>query len=330
MCLIDLHNIEGLEYLKTLDDGSIQLFLLDLPYGCTDNNWDIKLNLDEMWRLIKIKLKPGGLVVCFGTAKFCNELYNSNKSWFKYDLIWVKSSAQGFLLSNKAPLRKHELIYVFGNSSGDDYCREYNKVNREYAKQYKEELQKQKITLTTIEKFIGNYGFSHFMGYNAQQFGLPTENNYNKVSIKYNIINKPFYLSYEELKKRSQTQALNVYNHGVILGDLINTKRGKRCTNYGDVIDKKYIKTGRYPNSILEYKHDNEHYHPTQKPIKLLEKLVCMYSNINDVVCDFTMGSGSVAIACLNTNRHFKGCELDKDIFKIAVDRVEEHKNNIL
>lgn len=328
MCIIDLHNIEGLEYLKTLDDGSIQLFLLDLPYGCTDNNWDIKLNLNDMWCLIKIKLKPGGLVVCFGTAKFCNELYNTNKSWFKYDLIWVKSAAQGFLLSNKAPLRKHELIYVFANGSGDDYCREYNKVNREYAKQYKEELQKQKITLKTIEKLIGSYGFTHFMGYNGQQFGLPTENNYNKVSIKYNIINKPFYLSYEELKKRSQTQAL--YNHGVIRGKLLNLNRSERHTNYGNLTDRKYEKTGTFPNSILQYKQDDVKYHSTQKPVQLLEKLVCMYSNINDVVCDFTMGSGSVAIACLNTNRNFKGCELDKDIFKIAVDRVEEHKKNIL
>ena len=72
----------------------------------------------------------------------------------------------------------------------------------------------------------------------------------------------------------------------------------------------------------MKYKHDKEKLHPTQKPIELLEWLVKTYSNEGDTVLDFTMGSGSTGIACVNTNRKFIGVELDKDIFKIAEDRL--------
>ena len=64
--------------------------------------------------------------------------------------------------------------------------------------------------------------------------------------------------------------------------------------------------------------------HPTQKPIKLFEWLIKMYSNENDVVLDPTMGSGSTGISCINTNRNFIGIELDKKYFKIFKNRIEK------
>ena len=64
--------------------------------------------------------------------------------------------------------------------------------------------------------------------------------------------------------------------------------------------------------------------HPTQKPVKLLEYLIKTYSNENDTILDNTMGSGSTAIACLNTNRNFIGFELDEEYFDIALKRIEE------
>lgn len=63
--------------------------------------------------------------------------------------------------------------------------------------------------------------------------------------------------------------------------------------------------------------------HPTQKPVKLLEYLIKTYTNENEVVLDFTMGSGSTGVACLNTNRRFIGIELDEKYFNIAVDRIK-------
>jgi site-specific DNA-methyltransferase (adenine-specific) len=75
--------------------------------------------------------------------------------------------------------------------------------------------------------------------------------------------------------------------------------------------------------------------HPTQKPIDLMEYLVKTYTNENEneLILDFTMGSGSTGVACINRNRRFIGIELDKNYFNIAKERMEnavnENKINI-
>lgn len=63
--------------------------------------------------------------------------------------------------------------------------------------------------------------------------------------------------------------------------------------------------------------------HPTQKPVALLEYLIKTYTNENELVLDFTMGSGSTGVACMNTNRRFVGIELDENYFNIAKNRIE-------
>ena len=65
-------------------------------------------------------------------------------------------------------------------------------------------------------------------------------------------------------------------------------------------------------------------FHPTQNPIGLLEYLIKTYTNENDTVLDFTMGSGSTGVACKNLNRNFIGIELDTDYFNIAKKRIDE------
>ena len=66
-------------------------------------------------------------------------------------------------------------------------------------------------------------------------------------------------------------------------------------------------------------------FHPTQKPTDLLEYLIKTYTNENEIVLDFTMGSGSTGVACLNTNRKFIGIELEENYFNIAVNRIFEN-----
>jgi site-specific DNA-methyltransferase (adenine-specific) len=68
---------------------------------------------------------------------------------------------------------------------------------------------------------------------------------------------------------------------------------------------------------------NNKTLHPTQKPIQLLEWLIKSYSNEDDNVLDFTMGSGSTGVACVNTNRNFIGIELNDEYFKIAEERIK-------
>ena len=81
---------------------------------------------------------------------------------------------------------------------------------------------------------------------------------------------------------------------------------------------------GKFKSNILKYKKDYNGYHPTQKPILLLEDLIKTFSNENDLVVDLTMGSGSTGVACLNTNRKFIGIEKDPEYFKIAEKRINE------
>ena len=94
----------------------------------------------------------------------------------------------------------------------------------------------------------------------------------------------------------------------------------------GEIVKRKYSNPeGLYnPKSILEISNANQKgkVHPTQKPVALMEYLIKTYTNENETVLDFTMGSGSTGVACKNTNRNFIGIEMDENYFEIATNRI--------
>jgi len=89
--------------------------------------------------------------------------------------------------------------------------------------------------------------------------------------------------------------------------------------------DSVQTKTG-YPNSILQFSKGgrSERLHPTQKPVALMEYLIKTYTNEGETVLDFTMGSGTTGVACVNLNRNFIGIELDGYYYEIAKYRVDQ------
>lgn len=94
-------------------------------------------------------------------------------------------------------------------------------------------------------------------------------------------------------------------------------------------LNKDYIQEFQnYPKSILEINKENYNIHPTQKPVELFEYLVRTYTNENELVLDNCMGSGTTAIACINSNRNFMGFEKNDKYFKLANERIKEHINN--
>jgi len=94
---------------------------------------------------------------------------------------------------------------------------------------------------------------------------------------------------------------------------------------------EKYVQQyTNYPTQIIEFANEGRTIHPTQKPVELLEYLIKTYTTENETVLDFTMGSGSTGVACVNTNRNFIGIELDDTYFKIAKKRVEDAKNKVV
>jgi len=96
-------------------------------------------------------------------------------------------------------------------------------------------------------------------------------------------------------------------------------------TNYKGGLNKIVTinnKGDRHPRTVQFFKRDKEKFHPTQKPIALLEYMIKTYTNPNDLVLDFTMGSGSTGVACRNIGRRFIGIELDENYYDIACDRI--------
>ena len=126
-----------------------------------------------------------------------------------------------------------------------------------------------------------------------------------------------------QLEKREFT------GKGEVVGNIKNSRTHKNQT-YKHRED--YDCTKRYPRSVLKIQRDIEKggkSHPTQKPVALFEYLIRTYTNEDDTVLDNCAGSGTTAIACLNTNRNAILIEKDESYYKVALDRFNRHKQQL-
>ena len=118
-----------------------------------------------------------------------------------------------------------------------------------------------------------------------------------------------------QMTKGEPYKIIRQYNDNEIFGKT-GTKNGYITKNEGK----------RYPTSILYFKRElKERYHPTQKPVALFEYLIKTYTNEGETVLDNCIGSGTTAIACINTNRNYIGFELNKEYYEIAKNRINKH-----
>lgn len=142
---------------------------------------------------------------------------------------------------------------------------------------------------------------------------------YNFASVKY----QPF-KSHEIVSIFSKSS--HYYQPQMTEGKPYTQKQGRKGEVYGGDNGKDIVTVNngeRYPLSVQKFIRGSDvGDHPTQKPVALLEYLIKTYTDENETVLDFTMGSGSTGVACVNTNRKFIGFELDPDYFKIAQDRI--------
>lgn len=119
-------------------------------------------------------------------------------------------------------------------------------------------------------------------------------------------------------------------NHKMFFDDKENEIQYKEIMNQ-EVNLKQNKQDGlKYPSTVQFFKclSRGVNIHPTQKPVELLEYLIRTYTNEGEIVLDNCMGSGSTAIACINTNRQYIGFEKDNKYYDIAVNRIKEHKFN--
>jgi site-specific DNA-methyltransferase (adenine-specific) len=233
-----IYGLDCLEGMSLLPERSIDLILTDLPYGKTGDAWDTIIDLEHLWRHFKRIIQTKAAIVLTAQCPFDKVLGLSNKAWLKYEWIWEKSRASGFLDAKRAPLKAHENVLVF----------------------------------------------------------------YKK---------------------------LPVYHPQFTKGKPYVSIKGERYeSNFGKVVGPAVTRDSgfRYPRGVLRLPSEGRPIHPTQKPVALFEYFIRTYTNPGDLVLDACMGSGTTAIACLNTNRQFIGFERDPEYCRAAQERVDRRR----
>ncbi|WP_288989399.1 site-specific DNA-methyltransferase [uncultured Pseudoalteromonas sp.] len=236
--MINLINGDCIKELSELDENSVDMILVDPPYGTTMCKWDTVLDLTKMWEQVTRVAKDRAAIVFMAAQPFTSILVCSNLKLFKYDLVWEKGNATGFLNAKKMPLRAHESILVF----------------------YKK-----------LPAFVPQMTHGH------------------------------------ELKTAKRKS--------------VNSECYGKALNLAE-----YRSTSRYPRSVQFFSSDKQlgNYHPTQKPVNLMEWLINSYTKKGDTVLDFCMGSGTTGVAAKKLNRNFIGIELEKNYFEAAKERINK------
>ena len=149
------------------------------------------------------------------------------------------------------------------------------------------------------------------------------------------------YLNSKKMPMRSHEdilvfyKSLPTYNPQMVDGKPYDKGKAHRPTEvYREQKGEIHVKNDsglRYPRSVQYFKTAESEgivYHPTQKPISLMEWLIKTYTNEGDVVLDNCLGSGTTAIACIRTNRKYIGIDIDESYIKITTERISNELKN--
>ena len=319
VCDMELYNGDCLELMKEIPGGSVDLVLADPPYGimkgqgntpagkslALDNcDWDTALPTKRTFDEVVRVLRPNGKCVLFSQGTYTNELIKNTIPAlpFSYRAIWLKKEAGNPLKCNKAMLVRFEDIMIFSKVHPKH---DFDGVHplRPYAKDIFDFIG---LTRQALFDAVGQCA-DHFFRFNSTQFAICTEATYAELIDKFGINEMNGFLPFSELQRidvEYRTELIRKMN-----------------TQYPSVFN---LWEGRKSKSnVLEYSKEMDGFHPTQKPVALLEDLIKTFSNPGNLILDFTMGSGSTGVACVNTERDFIGIELDPEYFKIAKERID-------
>ena len=302
--MIELHNGDCLELMKDIPSGSVDMILCDLPYGTVKGlhidgwknktrDWDNTINTELLFKEYERVLRCNGVAILFSQEPYTSHLrtFECENFEFLYPLIWKKNHFANCLSCNKAPVSYFEDLSVFS--------KKYDKQNLHPLREYfKNVLDFLKMNKKQVIDILGTK-VDHCLRFNSSQFALCTNEVYNELIDKLHIDKMKGFKTYRELEELNKTFK----------------RTFKRTFNLQD--------NSKIMSNVLEFKKEYKRYHPTQKPVELLEYLIKTYTNENDLVLDNCMGSGSTGVACKNLNRNFIGIELDKNYFEIAQNRIK-------
>ena len=307
-CLIESDKIES---------GSVDLILTDLPYGNmnTDggrklgiNGWDLAIEPKKVYEIANRILRKNGKMILFSQEPYTTKLITEAipNIPFSYRATWEKDNFAVALGAKVNMVSFTEDILVFSKMhqkhdfEGKHPLRDYFKIIMDYIG----------LNLKQINTKLGHRRAEHTFYINSTQYGLCTEKTYLELIEVFGIDKVNEFKEFTELKQIDTEYRT----------DLLKQMNEQYPSTFN------LWEGNKYKSNILKYKKDYDGHHPTQKPVLLLEDLIKTFSNENDLVVDLTMGSGSTAVACKNTNRSFIGIEQDEKYFEIATERINLNK----
>lgn len=302
MTRTELWQGDCLEMMKDIPDGSVDMILCDLPYGTMKNAgldgwdkqklaWDERLDTDRLFNEYERILRRNGVAVLFSQEPYTASLrsHKATNIEFAYPLIWKKDHFANALIAKKAPVSYFEDISIF-----------YKVHDRQLLNPLRKYFAKVMAFMgvsscKNVNKELGHRRAEHTFYIDTMQFSLCTKNTYQELIDRFGIDRMEGFKTFAECEEMDRTF--------------------KRTFNLPG--DSKFI------GNVLEFKKDYQGFHPTQKPVALLEYLVKIYTNEGDLVLDNCMGSGSTGVAAKRTGRNFIGIELSEEYFDIAKKRID-------
>ena len=262
---IDIKNMEGLTYLSSIPNNSIDLILTDPPY---------------------IISKDSGM----------NEHYNNVKSNEENNIEFVKTQEEWIQYKNENNITDDEnkdKYMKYGSIYGKKYC-----VKTDYGEWDSE------FTMEILEKFISEYYKKLKKGGTIVIFFDLWKISYLKEVMEKYKFKQIRFIEWIKTNPQPRNSKINYLTNCREIA-LIGIKDSNPTFN------------SSYDNGIYNYplQGGKNRFHPTQKSLPLFEELIKKHSNENDTVLDTFLGAGTTSIACKNTNRKFKGCEISKEYY---------------
>jgi site-specific DNA-methyltransferase (adenine-specific) len=323
-----IYQRDCLEGSSLIENESVDLILTDLPYGNmnTDggrklgiNGWDFAIDPLKIHEIANRILRKNGKMVLFSQEPYTTELIKSAipNIPFSYRAIWEKDNFANALGVNKAMVSFYEDILIFSKSSEATPPHDFEGIHplRPHFKAVLEfiGLPKKKIIETVGQRA------DHTFRIDSTQYSLCTEQTYDELIRAFGIDKMGGFKEYEELKNIDMA--------------FKKSKEAERL-EYLARHNEKYPSTfnlwngAKYKANILKYKKDYDGFHPTQKPVLLLEDLIKTFSNEDDLVIDLTCGSGSTCVAAVRTGRKFIGFETETKYVEIANKRLDNEEES--
>lgn len=315
--MIELYNEDSLTGLKRLENESVDCILTDPPYLYLKNQkLEREFDEKEFFNQCKRVLKKDGFIILFGRGSSFyrwNYILETLGFNFKEEIVWDKSYCSSPLM---AISRVHETISVFSKGNG-----KIKKMKIPYLEQKHNDITSICQDIKRLSAILKNE-----KSLNAVLTYLENNKRDESDSWKSNNLSISSDIT-KENRSVSVVRSIKIgMNEKTIIkaSNKYNITRGNFNNNDRCVEITKSIENGLIEKTIIKQVRD--HYtaiHPTQKPVRLLERLLQLVTKEGDLVLDPFAGSFSTAEACINLGLNFKGWEIDEEYFSLGKKRIE-------